>query len=97
MATQHEALRLMLEAISTMRAAGYTQQDVQALTAEAWEHLEGGAEGPLCLRPLHQLPPGHSRMVSLPVVHPGPRALPEVRQAVVISAPRFLTSRHSAQ
>lgn len=32
---QSEALRLMLEAISAMREAGYTQEDVQELAGEA--------------------------------------------------------------
>ena len=42
MATQSGFLQLMLEAISAMREAGYTREDVQELTSEAWEHLEGG-------------------------------------------------------
>ena len=46
MATQHDALRLMLDAISAMRESGYTQEDVQELVAHAWEHLEGGTSRP---------------------------------------------------
>ena len=46
MPTQSEALRIMLEAISAMREAGYTQEDVQALTGEAWDYLEGGGHQP---------------------------------------------------
>ena len=46
MPTQSEALRLMLEAISAMREAGYTQEDVQELAGEAWDHLEGVATSP---------------------------------------------------
>ena len=46
MPTQSEALRLMLEAISAMREAGYTQEDVQELAGEAWDHLEGGGHQP---------------------------------------------------
>ena len=46
MPTQSEALRLMLEAIIAMREAGYTQEDVQELAREAWEHLEGGGHQP---------------------------------------------------
>ena len=29
-----------------MREAGYTQEDVQDLAAEAWGHLEGGGQQP---------------------------------------------------
>lgn len=36
----------MLDAISAMREAGYTQEDVHALTDEAWQHLEGGGQQP---------------------------------------------------
>ena len=46
MPTQSEALRFMLEAISAMREAGYTQEDVQELAGEAWDHLEGGGHQP---------------------------------------------------
>ena len=44
MPTQSEALRLMLAAISAMREAGYTQQDVQELAGDAWEHLQNGGQ-----------------------------------------------------
>ena len=57
--------------------------------------LRNGAPPDRC-RPMQQLWPRHHRLVSLPVVHPGQGPLPEMRQALVISAPRFLTSRHSA-
>ena len=40
MASQSEALRLMLEAISAMHAASYTQDDIQELVTAAFEHLE---------------------------------------------------------
>ena len=43
MPTQSQALRLMLEA---MRAAGYTQEDVQELVTAAFQHLEGGGQRP---------------------------------------------------
>ena len=43
---QREALRLMLEAISAMRAAGYTREDVEELVTAAFEHLESGGHQP---------------------------------------------------
>ena len=46
MPTQSEALRLMLEAISAMREAGYTQEDIQELAGEAWTHLERSGHQP---------------------------------------------------
>ena len=46
MASQSEALRLMLEAISAMRAAGYTQDDIQELVTAAFEHVEGDTPKP---------------------------------------------------
>ena len=46
MASQHDSFRLMLEAISAMREAGYTQEDIQDLVAAAFEHLEGGSSTP---------------------------------------------------
>ena len=46
MTTQREALRLLLEAVSAMRDAGYTQEDVQELASDAWEHLDGDQERP---------------------------------------------------
>ena len=46
MASQSDALRLMLDAISAMRATGYTQDDIQELVTAAFEHLEGGATRP---------------------------------------------------
>ena len=36
MANQSDAPRLMLAAIAAMREAGYTQQDLQELAADAW-------------------------------------------------------------
>ena len=44
MASQSEALSLMLAAIAAMREAGYSQEEVQALTAEAWNHIEAGGQ-----------------------------------------------------
>ena len=46
MASQSEALRLMLEAISAMRAAGYTQEDINELVTAAFEHLDGDPAHP---------------------------------------------------
>ena len=46
MPTQSQALRLMPEAIRAMRAAGYTQEDVQELVAAAFQHLEGDGTSP---------------------------------------------------
>ena len=46
MASQSEALRLMLDAISAMRQAGYTQEDIQELVTAAFEHLEGDPRQP---------------------------------------------------
>ena len=46
MANQSESLRLMLDAISTMRAAGYTQEDVQELVTAAFDHLDGDPAHP---------------------------------------------------
>ena len=42
MATQSGFLQLMLEAISAMREAGYTREDVQELTSEVWGYEGGG-------------------------------------------------------
>ena len=42
MATQSGFLQLMLEAISAMREAGYTREDVQELAGEAWGYEGGG-------------------------------------------------------
>ena len=36
----------MLAAISAMREAGYTQEDVQELASEAWDHRENGGHQP---------------------------------------------------
>ena len=36
----------MLEAINAMREAGYTQEDIAELVADAFEYLEGGATRP---------------------------------------------------
>ena len=44
MASQSDALRIMLAAIAAMREAGYSQEDVQALTGEAWENIEAGGQ-----------------------------------------------------
>ena len=65
MPTQSEALRLMLEAIAAMRAAGYTQEDIQELVTAAFQHLEGGVPA-IRLRPLHELPSIEHRLVGLP-------------------------------
>ena len=49
MPTQSQALQLMPEAIRAiraMRAAGYTQEDVQELVTAAFQHLEGGGQRP---------------------------------------------------
>ena len=46
MASQGESLRLMLEAINAMRAAGFTQEDIQELVTAAFEHLEGDPRHP---------------------------------------------------
>ena len=46
MATQHEAPRLMLDAINAMRAAGYTQDDIHELVTAAFEHFEGDPSHP---------------------------------------------------
>ncbi len=46
MASQSESLRLMLEAINAMRAAGFTQEDIQELVTAAFEHLEGDPRHP---------------------------------------------------
>ena len=46
MPSQSEALRAMLDAINAMRAAGYTQEDIEELVQNAFEHLEGGATRP---------------------------------------------------
>ena len=46
MPTQSQALRLMPEAIRAMRAAGYTQEDVQELVTAAFQHLEGDGHQP---------------------------------------------------
>ena len=40
MPDQSEALRAMLDAITAMRAAGYTQEDITELVTAAFEHLE---------------------------------------------------------
>ena len=44
MPSHGDALRLMLEAIGAMREAGYTQEGVQELASDAWDHL--GGDGP---------------------------------------------------
>ena len=82
MPTQSEAFRLMLAAISAMREAGYTQEDVAELVGAA-----GRRPAATRLRPLPQLPSTDHRVVSLPVVHHGPGALPQVRQALVNAEP----------
>ena len=46
MPTQSQALQLMPEAIRAMRAAGYTQEDVQELVTAAFQHLEGDGHKP---------------------------------------------------
>ena len=46
MPTQSERLQIMLGAISAMREAGYTREDVQDLVAQTWHHLEGLSSTP---------------------------------------------------
>ena len=46
MTSQSDALRLLLAAIAAMREAGYTQQDLQELAADAWDHIEAGGHQP---------------------------------------------------
>ena len=46
MASQHESFKLMLEAISAMREAGFTHEDLQDLLAAAFDHLEGVSSTP---------------------------------------------------
>ena len=46
MSTQSDALRLMLEAIGAMRAAGYGQDDVHDLVTAAFQHLAGDSSTP---------------------------------------------------
>ena len=46
MPTQSQALQLMLETFSAIRAAGYTQEDVQELVTAAFEHLDGDPSQP---------------------------------------------------
>ena len=60
----------MLEAFSAMRAAGYTQEDVQELVTAAFQHLEGEPHQPYACGHCPPLQPHHHRVVSLPMVHP---------------------------
>ena len=46
MPTQSEALRLMLEAITSMRQSGYTSEDILGLAGDALEHLQPGGHQP---------------------------------------------------
>ena len=46
MASQSDALRLMLAAIAAMREAGYTKEDIQELAGDAWDHIEAGGHQP---------------------------------------------------
>ena len=46
MASHREALHRLLDAISAMREAGYTQEDVQELVTAAFEHLEDDPRQP---------------------------------------------------
>jgi hypothetical protein len=46
MASQSDALRIMLTAIAAMHEAGYTKDDIQEFTGETWDHIEAGADGP---------------------------------------------------
>ena len=46
MPDQSEALRAMLDAITAMCAAGYTQEDITELVTAAFEHLEGNPVQP---------------------------------------------------
>ena len=46
MATQSDALRLMLAAVAAMREAGYTREDIHELAADAFDHIEAGGQRP---------------------------------------------------
>ena len=46
MASQSDALRIMLAAIAAMREAGYTKEDIQELAGDAWDHIEAGGHQP---------------------------------------------------
>ena len=46
MASQSEALRLLLTALAAMRETGYTGDDVLDLVRDAWDHLEGDGQQP---------------------------------------------------
>ena len=46
MASQSEALRLLLAAIAAMREAGYIQEDLHELAADACKHIEAGGHQP---------------------------------------------------
>ena len=41
MASQHDALIRLLDAIGAMRAAGFTRDDITKLVTAAFQHLEG--------------------------------------------------------
>ena len=90
MPTQSQALRLMLEAIRAMRAAGYTQEDVQVLVTAAFQHLEGKPHQPYACGHCPPLQPHHHRVVGLPVERPRARTLPQVRQALATPTSRLL-------
>ena len=51
MASQSDALRLLLAAIAAMREAGYSHDDVLDLMKDAWEHLEGDPHQPHAVGP----------------------------------------------
>ena len=44
MASQSDALRIMLTAIAAMHEAGYTKDDIEELVTEAWENIEAGGQ-----------------------------------------------------
>ena len=46
MASQSDALRIMLAAIAAMREAGYAKEDIQELAGDAWDHIEAGGHQP---------------------------------------------------
>lgn len=83
MPSQRKALRPMLAPIRSMQQAGYTDEHITELRAEAVTHLQGDGQKTLRLRTLHRVWPRHGRPVSPSVVHPGPRTLPPLRQALM--------------
>ena len=84
MASQHDALIRLLDAIGAMRAAGFTRDDITELVTAAFQHLEGDHVRPHAFGPLHPLQHADCRVVGLPMVHPRPGTVPTVRKALVI-------------